>query len=428
VIPVKILEDYKTIAGKCLRCSLCKFIPQVAIMSQEFSTVCPSIDRYNFHGFSGGGRLIMALALMSGRLEFTQDVADVIYKCTSCGGCDVACKYLNTLEPLDVIQAVRERAVQLKAGPMPAHRAYIQRVVDAHNPYGEDHGKRFAWMPRDVKVTDVARTAYFVGCTSAYRRKEVAVATARLLSKAGVEFTVLGDGEFCCGSPLLRVGDRAAFEDAARHNIDALQRMGIRRVVMSCAGCYSAFKVHYPEVRRFGFKVVHTSQLFSELIREGRLKLSKEVAEVATYHDPCHLGRCAEPRRGWHGVEFKVLTFVRLSVPPRQFRRGNKGVFEEPRDAMMRVPGLRLVEMERRREYAYCCGAGGGVKAAFPEFAGFTVGNRLKEAKKTGAGMIVTTCPFCITNFKDGIRESGGGMRCLDLSELLLEATGGRAD
>jgi heterodisulfide reductase subunit D len=295
------------------------------------------------------------------------------------------------------------------------------------NPYGEDHGKRFAWMPRDVKVTDVARTAYFVGCTSAYRRKEVAVATARLLSKAGVEFTVLGDGEFCCGSPLLRVGDRAAFEDAARHNIDALQRMGIRRVVMSCAGCYSAFKVHYPEVRRFGFKVVHTSQLFSELIREGRLKLSKEVAEVATYHDPCHLGRCAEPRRGWHGVEFKVLTFVRLSVPPRQFRRGTRGSSraarrhdESPRPQARRDgerAGVRLL-LRRRR------GREGGV----PGVCGIYRRQQAEGGKKTGAGMIVTTCPFCITNFKDGIRESGGGMRCLDLSELLLEATGGRAD
>lgn len=417
-----VLEDYEKMAAKCLRCSFCKFIPQVAIKSQEFSTTCPSIDRYNFHSYSGGGRLVMALALLTNRLEFSPDVLDVIYKCTACGGCDVACKYLNRLEPLEVIQAIREKAVEVHAGPMPPHQAYTQRVRSVHNPYGEDHKKRFAWLPEDVKLSDNASVAYFVGCTSAYRRKEIAIATARVLSAAGVKFTILGEEEFCCGSPLLRVGNRKAFEELARHNIEALQRRGITQVVMNCAGCYSIFKVEYPHVQNYGFRVYHTSQYFAQLLRNGKLKLATPIPKIATYHDPCHLGRCAEPYKTWRGIQFKVLTFIQLAIPPKPFLRGKRGVYGPPREVIRQVPGLKLVEMERNQEYAYCCGAGGGVKAAFPEFALYTAKNRLREVKKTGAEILVSACPFCSTNLQDAIRETGEPIQYFDISELLLQS------
>lgn len=425
MISGKTLEDYQKMASKCLRCSFCKFIPQVTIKSQEFSTICPSIDRYNFHSYSGGGRLTLALALLTNRLEFSQDVLDIIYRCTACGGCDIACKYLNRLEPMEIIQAVREKAVAVHAGPMPAHRVYSDKVSRVHNPYGEDHTRRFDWLPSDVQLSDDARVAYFVGCTSAYRRKEIAMATARVLSAAGVKFTVLGEDEFCCGSPLLRVGDWNGFSELAKHNIQAIQRRGIKQVVMNCAGCYSTFKVEYPSVQKYGFRVSHTSQYFAELLRRGQLKPTIPIPKTATYHDPCHLGRCAEPYKRWRGIEFKVLLYVRLGIPPFPVRQGKNGVYAAPREVIRQVPGLRLVEMERNQEYAYCCGAGGGAKAAYPDFALHTAKTRLREAKKTGADILVSACPFCSTNLQDAIKDTGEPMQYLDLSELLLRSLPG---
>nr|MDO8084909.1 heterodisulfide reductase-related iron-sulfur binding cluster [Candidatus Sigynarchaeum springense] len=425
--PTRTLEEYRQLASRCLRCSLCKFIPQVAIKSQEFSTICPSIDRYNFHNYSGGGRLITALCILSNKLQFSPDVVDVVYKCTECGGCDVSCKYLNTLEPLEVIQALREKAVETGAGPMLVHKVYIQKVQEVHNPYGEKHGQRFAWLPDDVKLSENAPVAYFVGCTSAYRRKEIAIATARVLQAAGVRFTILGEDEFCCGSPVLRVGDKKAFTDIARHNIQAIQQRGIKQVIMSCAGCFSTFCVEYKRVANYKFKVFHTSQYFARLLKEKKLIPKIAIPKIVTYHDPCHLGRCGEPYKRWRGITLKILTVIKLTIPPKHLRRGQHGVYQPPRDVIRQVPGLKLVEMERNQGYAYCCGAGGGVKSAFPDFALFTSKNRVKEAKRTGAEILVSACPFCATNLQDAIREEGNTLQYHDISEILLKSLQGGA-
>ncbi len=423
----KTLEDYRNITQRCLRCSLCKFVPQVAIKSHEFSTICPSIDRYNFHSYSGGGRLITALSILTNRLKFTEDVVDVIYKCTECGGCDISCKYLNTLEPLEVIQALRERAVEVGAGPLPVQKAYIQNVHNEHNPYGEDHKQRFAWLPADVKITENAPVAYFVGCTSAYRRKEIAIATARVLNAAGVQFTILGEDEFCCGSPLIRVGDKAAFVELAKHNIQVLQQRGIKEVIMSCAGCFSTFSVEYRRVAKFKFKVLHTSQYFARLLKQKKLQPKTAIPKVATYHDPCHLGRCGEPYKRWRGITLKLLTVIKLTIPPKNLRRGQHGVYQPPREVIQQIPGLKLQEMDRIQGYSYCCGAGGGVKSAYPDFALYTARNRLNEAKQTGAEILISACPFCATNLQDAIRDTGNGMQYYDISEILLKSLQGGA-
>jgi Fe-S oxidoreductase len=191
---------------------------------------------------------------------------------------------------------------------------------------------------------------------------------------------------------------------------------------MNCAGCYSIFKVEYPHVQSYGFRVYHTSQYFAQLLRNGKLKLATPIPKIATYHDPCHLGRCAEPYKTWRGIQFKVLTFIQLAIPPKPFLRGNRGVYGPPREVIRQIPGLKLVEMERNQEYAYCCGAGGGVKAAFPEFALYTAKNRLREVKKTGAEILVSACPFCSTNLQDAIRETGEPIQYFDISELLLQS------
>ena len=141
-----------------------------------------------------------------------------------------------------------------------------------------------------------------------------------------------------------------------------------------------------------------------------------------TYHDPCHLGRLGEPYKHWKGSEKKVLGQLVLRDPPKEFRRGTFGVYGPPRDVLKRIPGLRLVEMERIKEYAWCCGAGGGVIDAFPDFAAWTARERIKEAKASGAEALVTACPWCQRSFMDAMEPDGDGFKVFDVVELVQEA------
>jgi len=366
--------------------------------------------------------MIIALSLLTERIGYSEELLNIVYRCTACGACAVSCKYLNDLEPLEVIEALRKKIVEDGEGPLPAHKKYMKLTEEVHNPYGEEPSKRLDWLPSDIKVSKNSKLAYFVGCTTSYRRKEIAIATARIFNKAGVEFQLLGEDEFCCGSPILRAGGEAQVLDLIKRNIKAFKERGIETIVTSCAGCYSTLKADYPRYVKHDFKILHTSELLEQLLKEGKLKLKKEVPLTVTYHDPCHLGRCSEPYKEWHGEIMEPIPLVRFPVPPLPLRQGTYGCYYPPRNVLKAIPGLKLVEMERIKEYAYCCGAGGGVKAAFPDFALKTAGRRLEEAIDTGADTLVSCCPFCATNLQDAIKANNAPIKFYDLTELVLKA------
>ncbi len=421
-IELKKLNEYQDIMERCIRCSMCKWIPQVQIKSWKYAQVCPSIDEYNFHAYSGGGRMIVALSLLTERIGYSEELLNIVYRCTLCGACSVSCKYLNDLEPAEVIEALRKKVVEDGQGPLPAHKKYIEAVKTRHNPYNEAPAQRLNWLPLDVTVTKGAKIAYFVGCTASYRRKEIAIATARVLNKAGVEFQLLGENEFCCGSPVLRAGEEETLKDLIQRNIDEFKARGIEEIVTSCAGCYSMMKAEYPRYVKHDLEILHTSELLDQLIKAGKITLTKSVPLTVTYHDPCHLGRCSEPYKEWHGQIMEPISLVRIPVPPKPLRKGTYGCYYPPRNVLKAIPGLKLVEMERIKEYAYCCGAGGGVKAAFPDFALNTASRRVEEAKDTGAQAIVSCCPFCSTNLQDAITANKINLKFYDLTELVLKA------
>ena len=414
------LDQFEEMMDSCVRCSKCKYIPQIAIKSQRFSHICPSIQYYNFHAYSGGGRMIMANAYHKGRLEWTPDMLDILYQCTNCGGCEVSCKWVYDFEPNEVIHELRVQAVESGVGPMPAHKKYIELVERNNNPYGEPPEKRPAWLTDDIEVDESSSTLYFIGCTAAYRREEIALSTAKILNAANVSFSILGSDEICCGSPVYRVGDRKTAIDIMKGNIELFKEKGVKRIITSCSGCFNMLKTEYPRFVEHDFEVIHTSQLMDDLLRTGLLKPKKSVPIKVTYHDPCHLGRMSEPYEPYEGEKVELLSQVYIWDPPKPLRQGTHGVYDAPRNVLRQIPGVELIEMERIKEYSYCCGAGAGCKSAYPDFALFASNERVDEAESTGAEAMVSACPFCKTSLHDAMKIRESPLDFFDLTQLVL--------
>ena len=419
------LEDYRYYMETCRRCSVCKFMPFEKVARHERVNVCPSISKYEFHTYCGGGRMVMGTALLEKRLEYTDKLLDIIYNCNMCGACDTSCKYSMDMEPMEAINEIRIDAVQ-SGHTKPA----LDKVVDSMRKTGTmvpgAKAKRGAWA-EGLGIKDCTRekvdVVFHVGCQTSFNKDmwPLARITAKLLQKAGVDFGIAGNNETCCGGRAYQMGYKEDFLTQAKKNMDMIKKSGAKTVVTGCADGYQAFKVLYDQ---FGLKgdleVLHITEYLARLIKEGKLKPTKKVDMVVTYHDPCHLGRKGEPYIHWNGKV--IINEIRTMDPPKEYRRGTKGVYEPPRDILKSIPGLKLVEMDRIKEYTWCCGAGGGVDVSNPAFSRWTANERIAEAGITGASAIVTACPWCIKNFNDSIKAEGGGMKVYDIVELLDKA------
>jgi Fe-S oxidoreductase len=419
------LEDYKRDMEMCCRCSYCKFISLEMVKGYQHVNVCPSIARYNFHAYSGGGRLNMAVGILQNRFDYDDKLLEVIYNCQMCGACDISCKYVMEMEVLEPINEFRIKCVE-EGHTVPA----LDRVINILRKQGTmipvAKARRGDWA-EGLGVKDFtkqkAKVIYHVGCRTCYDKDlwKVARAAVALLQKAGIDVGIAGADESCCGGRAYQMGYKDDFLRQATHNIELFNKSGAKILVTGCSDCYYAFKVLYD---KFGIKgdleVLHTTEYLDRLIKEGRLKPTKKVTATVTYHDPCHLGRLGEPCIHWQGKE--IPGHIRVFDPPKEFRRGTYGIYEPPRDVLKSIPGLQLVEMDRIREYAWCCGAGGGVKEINPEFAQWTAQERITEAESTGAEAIATACPGCEQNFNDTIKENGSNLKVYDVAELLERA------
>jgi Fe-S oxidoreductase len=416
------LEDYEHDAITCVRCSNCKWVDQNLTKSQRFSQICPINTKYAFDAYSGGGMLTLAKALLDGKLEFTPKLLEVIYTCTLCGACDVRCKRNLDIEVLLTLEALRTRAVQEGYGPHEPHKAIAQKVRETGNRYGAPNRKRLNWLPIDVVPADKAEILYFVGCNSSFAQIELARSTAKILKAADIPFMVLPD-EWCCGQPLLNAGQEELARRVVAQNIKAIEASGASTVISNCAECYQTTKVKYPRLldkktEDMSFRVLHITEYAEQLVKDGILKLKGPTNTRVTYHDPCHLGRLSEPWRPWQGAFGKFG----IPEPPREMRRGTFGIYEAPRELLRSIPGLEVLEMERAKDQAWCCGAGGGVRDAFRDFALWTARERLEEARLTTAEAIVSCCPWCEENLRDAVGSDDGGIPIYDVVQLVAHA------
>jgi len=402
------LDDYWYEARHCVSCAGCKWVELNYVTGVDFAHRCPQIHygRYLSHGAAGKCAIIWDL--ITGALDWTTpSLLDISYMCTLCGGCDVGCKRNLDLEIQLMLESLRARLVEKGIGPLPKHKGI------------EAPKKRLDWV-KDASPVKKAELLYWVGDRSSSVNTEIAQATAKILKAAKKEFMAEKD-EPSSGNLLFTTGQVNKARELARQNVKYIKDKGAKTVVCSDAEELRTIKVEYPKLlgintADLGFEVKHITELADDWVKDGSLKLENRVDMKVTYHDSCGLGRLSEPWFKWEGG----LADWGLWDPPRSVRRGMAGVYEPPRDILKAIPGLELVEMPRRRDQTYCCGAGAGAKEAYPAFALFAASERLREAATTtGAEAIVAACPLCKRNFKDAAKD---GMKVYDITELIAMA------
>lgn len=318
-----------------------------------------------------------------------------IWRCTTCGNCPSKCP--RGVEQIEIGVSLRRVASDYGVFPasVRAARSAKGSLATEGNPLNEKRVDRADWAKgTSVKTfTEGMDVLYFVGCYFAYdpRLKKVARATAEILEKAGVSFGILGTEESCCGESIRKTGGEDVFKALAKENIKTFIDNGVKKILVSSPHCYHTFENEYPEFM-VNFEIVHISQFIAELIEEGKLVLSGELAKKVTYHDPCYLGR-------------------------------HNGIYDEPRNVLQSITGLELVEMSENRQDSLCCGGGGGrIWMDTPKGERFS-DIRLEQAKEVGAEVLVTSCPYCITNFEESRLdlESDDAVEIRDITEVLRE-------
>lgn len=420
------LGDYQAHMERCSRCSLCKWIPLMHIKSWRFSKGCPSIEYNKFQSFSASGRFAVSLSLLKGMCDYTERLMDIVYKCQLCGSCDVACKICRyDLEPLETMRELRAKLVE-DGQLLLQHIPIMESLRKEDNMMMKPKAERGKWAEGlNVKhiTKESAQVVYHAGCNLSFdeERWGVARTAVRLIKNAGVDIGVMGGDETCCGARAYAMGYQGEFTKYAQNNIEAWTNAGVKTIVTSCADGYYAMKRLYPKLGS-KFQVLHTVEFINYLIKDGKIRFSKTIPMTVTYHDPCHLGRKGEPYLPWTGVEKKIRGQIIVHDPPKPRYNGAKGVYEPPREVLKSIPGLQLVEMERNREFAWCCGAGGGVREAYPDFSLWAAKERIEEAMATSAEAIVSTCPWCERNFLDAINENGNKTKVWDIIELVEQA------
>jgi Fe-S oxidoreductase len=418
------LEDYRNDMEVCCRCSNCKHIPLERIKEYEHTYICPSIARYNFHAYSGGGRMNNGVALLDKRLGFSDKLMEIIYNCQMCGACDTSCKYAMDMDVLEAINETRIKAV----GEGHTNQALDKLITSLRKQGTMVPGaktKRGEWA-EGLDLKDITKekvdVIYHVGCLTSYDKDmwKLAKSTVKLLEKAGVNFGIAGQNETCCGGRAYQMGYKEDFLNQAKQNMEMVKKSGAKTLVTSCSDGYNSFKVLYDKYYLKGdLEVLHITEYLTRLIKDGKLKPTRKVALNVTYHDPCRLGRLGEPWIHWKGKE---IGHTRFFDPPKEFMRGTYGIYEPPRDVLKSIPGLELLEMDRIKEYAWCCGAGGGVSVSNPDYSQWAARERIDEAESTGAEALVTACPWCIKNFNQAIKEKGSRLKVYDVVELLEKA------
>ena len=356
-----VIDAVKDIIYQCNRCAHCFDLSWLGQSSRE---KCPAYRWGHFESYTGRGRFFLARALVDGLTDYDAELAQRVFACTECRGCAEHCfKYLATT---DIYAAMKEDLARLNLLPpaLAAGLADEGGLGEHHNVYQGEQEERLAWLPDFSHVDKPAEVLFFVGCTSAYARQNMALDAYNLLAQAGIDFTVLSD-EWCCGHPYLAGGMPDKAVSFMEHTLAAAEKLGVKQVVYNCPGCQRAFRDDYGKLtgRPAAVESLHVVELLADRLERGEFAMARyRPKTTVAYHDPCVLGR-------WMGI------------------------YEAPRRLLKAIPGISLVEMPRNRRDGYCCGAGGMIRYDFGEMANLAGADRIAEATGVGAEILLSACP-----------------------------------
>lgn len=322
-----------------------------------------------------------------------------IWACTTCRACEESCPVAN--EHVQDIIDLRRHLVLTEGKTSPEVTKVFANLERQSNEWGIHRRERAAWA-KDLPVKTMAEVdgqaeyLFFVGTSASYdqRNQKIAQAFARILLAAGVDFAILAAEEESDGDSARRLGNEFLYQEFVQRNVELFNAYGVKKIITTDPHAFNTFKNEYPD---FGFtaEVYHSTQFAARLLKEGKLHPTQALHETITYHDSCYLGRYND-------------------------------IYDPPRYILESIPGVKLVEMERSRNKSMCCGAGGG--GMFKEETGAARINvmRAEQALETGAGIVGTACPYCMTMLIDGTKAKGAedSLQTFDVIELLAKSCG----
>lgn len=383
--------EVKSTATQCQKCVKCiNLRPDVCAMYEE----------YKSQALTPPAIFLMADVILDKELNPTVERSITPFACTMCGACANACYsmfiHFGWEYPTKLIEGVRELFVE--EGAIPEEISEVLRnAYNTKNAWGLPQSQRVDWEKKcEVPIPDFSegKNEYLIYVGDASLISEtmhIPAVIAKLLNLGGVDFGTLKDKEADSGNEVRALGESGLFEAIADENIETFEKFGVKKVITISPHDYQAFGTDYPELGA-EFEVYHYTEILEELIKEGKLKPTKEISQTVTFQDPCHLGRY-------------------------------NNIYETPRNILKGIPGIKLVEMPSNRKDAFCCGGGGG-RMWFDEPAKYRKQRisdiRVGHAKEVGAEVIGTACPFCLSMLVAAGNLEGTSVR--DIAELVLES------
>jgi len=378
---------YADIVHRCFRCGYCKFTSDYT----DFN--CPSYRKFRFETYSPGGRMWLIRGWLNGDIKNSERFQEILFSCATCANCVEHCVFTFSDDLVNIFIAAREELIAEGIVP-PTVRDYLKNIHVNGNPYKEPAAERGQWAEgTPVETYKDQDYLFYVGCVGSYdeRAKKIARAVGTLLTKAGLSVGILGEKESCDGNEVRALGESGLFEQLAQQNIESFKDHNVKKVITLDPHAFNTFKNDYPNLGGT-FEVFHYTQVLAPVMAAGKMVL-KECNLKATYHDPCYLGR-------------------------------HNGEYRAPRTILKAIPGLKLMEMPRSGENAFCCGGGGG--NFFTDILGGGEESparlRVREALDTGAEVILVACPQCAKMLEDAVKseELEDRLRVMDIAEMVI--------
>ena len=374
----------------CVKCGSCVDVCPVYAQTQQLETTMGGFfanlksfirKAYGFPGMLFGSTKTK---------NVLKEYSETPYLCTLCGRCTMVCPaFIDTRE-----LRIATRGFMVEKGVYPQVMSQLAETLKrVHNIIGEPNEDRPSWtqalgeVPKDMFQREKAKVVYFVGCVASYfpMTKRIPQSFVQILDKAGVDFTILGGEEWCCGFPLIAAGMKKDAEALIQHNLEKVKEKGAEKVVFACPSCYHTWM----DQCKTNIEIFHSTQFIKRLIDEGKISFKEKTTKV-TYHDPCDLGRAS-------------------------------GVYEAPREILMAIPGVELVEMEGNRAQCKCCGGGGNLEMVRPDLSAAIAQAKIEEIKATGADMVITACQQCVRTIQANARRKKIPIVVMDIIEFVLK-------